>query len=182
MSQETPESISAAFRDAMNDLAGIHHVAVAGVRAWRQTLEPHLTDPVNPSADFLSGHGDPQTADAVGYQRWRIDTVLERLADDGPVARALGRQWAVMVASVWEHDFRPRLADAFGVSKSEIKNQLMADITYLRNDVVHHKGIATPRNAGRCQQLKWASSGEEINITTERVADFMQFLGLTFKP
>ena len=53
----------------------------------------------------------------------------------------------------------------------------MADIGRMRNDVIHHHGVATIKNSGRCEVLKWFQSGDTILITGKEVADFMQHVG-----
>lgn len=165
------------FKDVLNDIAGVHHTALMGVTKVREFFVPLLADAPDPDLDLIIGHGDPNEADTLGYQRWRIGDVAERLAEDGPVARDLGMQWAVMVAAQWE-SYRQKIADVQGVERNVITDQLMADVAYMRNDVVHHRGIATKQNCGRCKVLRWFEPGDAIVITTERVAEFMHALGM----
>jgi hypothetical protein len=58
----------------------------------------------------------------------------------------------------------------------------MADAVRLRNDIVHHRGIATKRNAGCAEVLTWFDEGDAILVTTARVAEFMGHFGLTVSP
>lgn len=89
-----------------------------------------------PGSSFAIGHGNPDMPDSFSYQRWLYDELDEKLAIDGPVACALGQQWVVMVASLWNDHFRQRLADAKGMEKLEITDPYLADINRMRNDVV----------------------------------------------
>jgi hypothetical protein len=59
-----------------------------------------------------------------------------------------------------------------------VKFATFADVCRMRNDTVHHRGIATKRNTGRCEVLKWAEVGEPIIVTSQRVAEFMGHFGL----
>ena len=58
-----------------------------------------------------------------------------------------------------------------------MKDPAMADIGRMRNDVIHHVGIASKRNTGRCEVLKWFAAGEVIHPMMVHVAEFT-YLGL----
>jgi hypothetical protein len=51
----------------------------------------------------------------------------------------------------------------------------------MRNDVVHHGGIAQKKNSGRCEVLRWFESGDRMLVRQARVLEFMEHLGLTFR-
>jgi hypothetical protein len=119
------------------------------------------------------GIGDPNLPGARPYAQWRVSEALAKVAPNGPVDRWLGQQWIVFTFTIWEHDYRCRLAAAHGVSPSAIAHPLLGDLRLLRNDVVHHGGIATDRNAGRCAVLRWFRPGDDIAITGERFVEFV---------
>jgi hypothetical protein len=83
-----------------------------------------------------------------------------------------------MVASLWNDHFRERLAAAKGIAKNEVEDPFLADINRMRNDIVHHGGVATARNSGRCEVLRWFSAGDVMHVYPEHVAEFMHYLGL----
>lgn len=112
---------------------------------------------------------------------WPIKSLPERLADDGPVAEQLGQQWLVLVCTEWEDHYRQRIADAAGVPKNEVKSPAMGDVSKMRNDVVHHRGVATKGNSGRCEALTWFKPGDRMLIQQARVREFMEHLGLTWR-
>jgi hypothetical protein len=94
-----------------------------------------------------------------------------------PVSRTLGQQWIVLVASLWNDHYRDRLAQAKGVAKNEVRDRYLADINRMRNDIVHHRGIATAHNTGRCEVLKWFSVGEEMHVYAAHIAELVAYLG-----
>jgi hypothetical protein len=132
----------------------------------------------DPEQEVLFGAGNPNDPNSLSYGRWKIGSIEKRLADNGPVAKHLGQQWAVLVTSQWEHVFRPRMAKAAGVEKNEVASAVLADIARIRNDIIHHEGIATKKNCGRCEVLRWFDVGDPIVITRERVTEFMARLRL----
>jgi hypothetical protein len=178
---ESTEQVAAEFYASLNDIAGTHHAGLWGLRLLREHLASLLAEAPDPDADFIVGHGDPNTPEGLGYQRWRVGSIPDRLADGGIVARQLGQQWAVLVASRWEHEYRPRLAAALEVPKNELAVPIMGDVVRMRNDIVHHHGVATLSNACRAEVLTWCTEGEPISITTQRVSEFMAHFGLTMR-
>lgn len=168
------------FTELMNDLAGAHAFAVVGIICVREEVVPRsLPDNVGPDSMWFIGGppGDPNVpGEAFSYQSWRIQDLPAHLDPDGPVFRALGQQWLVMVVAQWEH-YRKRLADAEGVETSEVEDAVLADLTRMRNDVVHHRGIATQHNTGRCERVKWFKVGEPVHVMAVHVAEFMGYLG-----
>jgi hypothetical protein len=130
--------------------------------------------PENPDPDVFIGIGDPNTPQARTYASWRLSTALGQVAKDGPVERWLGHQWLVLVYSLWEHEYRPRLAAMRGCSIEEIQHPLLGDLRLLRNDVVHHRGIASQGETGRCELVTWFQVGDPIQLKAEHFEEFMR--------
>jgi hypothetical protein len=98
------------------------------------------------------------------------------------VWRDLGQQWIVAIASWWNDHYRQQFADALDIDRDLATHPLMGDINKMRNDVIHHHGIATADNTGRCEILTWFKPGDTIHVTHEHVAEFMKHLGLAAHP
>lgn len=179
---DDPQTVIDEFLAQMNDVAGVHAMALMGIRRVHALAMEHEPVDRTPESSFSIGHGDPNTPEGFSYQRWLYDELDEKLAIDGPVARALGQQWVVMVASLWNDYYRQRLADAKGIHKNEVADPCLADINRMRNDIVHHGGIATARGCGRCEALRWFEAGDEIHIYQAHVAEFADYLGLIEPP
>jgi hypothetical protein len=96
---------------------------------------------------------EPWGRDQLCYQRWPWVTLLDRLDSDGPIVRDLGQQWVVMVAAQWNENFRERMGQVTGRTDNGVKDPVFADINRMRNDIIHHGGIASQRNTGRCEEL-----------------------------
>ncbi len=163
------------FIDELNDIAGIHAMALTGIIKMAE-FAGTLKAPSANSTLFV-GHGNPNSQEGLAYQRWSIRTLAERLAPEGPVVQALGQQWIVMVASKWNDHFRALIAKALGIEKNELKDAAMADINRMRNDIVHHRGIATKGNTGRCEVLRWFEIGEPLHVLPVHVSELMSYMG-----
>ena len=148
------------WAEVLNDIAGTHAFSLAGLALAREHYMPLAENAPDPERDLIWVQGfSPKDPDKFGYMKWKIKTIPERLAQDGPVAQRIGQQWAVLVHTQWEHNFRPRFAEAADIEKNDVKEPLMADIGRMRNDIIHHHGKATKKNCGRCEVLKWFQPG-----------------------
>jgi hypothetical protein len=166
------------FLALMNDVAGAHALSLVGLIQLRSVVLDVEPENRTVESTMFIGHGDPNSPEGFAYQRWRLDELPNQLHADGPIVRALGQQWVVMVASQWNDHYRQRLADAKGIAKNDVADPYLADVNRMRNDVVHHRGIATKRNTGRCEQLRWFDVGEPIHVMPAHIAEFMAYLGL----
>jgi hypothetical protein len=168
-------SVTREFIEVLNDIAGTHAMSILGIiqmAEFADTLEAP-----KPDSTLFIGYGDPNSEEGLAYQRWPIRTLEERLSPEGPVVRALGQQWIVMVASQWNDHYRKRIADALGIKTNEVEDAVMADINRMRNDIIHHRGIVTATNSGRCEVFRWFSEGEPIHVMPAHVADLMRYVG-----
>jgi hypothetical protein len=177
------DEVKSELASFLNDAAGAHAFALMGLHLAHEQMTRVAAESINPTAPMLMGVGDPSEAGTVAYQSWSLNTIPDRLTDDGQVAIQLGQQWIVTVYAHWEHYFRSRFAEALGCSRDDVRVPLMGDMRHLRHDVLHHRGVATEEHTGRCEVLKdWFAAGEMILIDTKKVAQFMRHVGLTFTP
>jgi hypothetical protein len=175
---EGPKEVIEEFRSQMNDLAGTHAMCLAGLVQFNAALPDLEPQNRNEGSMLFVGHGDPNSPEGFAYQRWRYDDLPKYLDPDGPIVRSLGQQWVVMVTAQWEGHFRQRLADAKGIDKNDVKGPFLADLNRMRNDIIHHGGVATSHNTGRCEKFKWFAVGDTIHPMAVHIAEFMAYLGL----
>jgi hypothetical protein len=131
----------------------------------------------NPDPRIFIGSGPPGQVGPFGVRH--MSEVLNDVAKGGPVETTLGQQWLVSVFTAWEHNFRRRLATAHGVDESQITAPVLGDLRHLRNDVVHHHGIATAENTGKCLVLRhWVAVGDPIRLSGEHFDELMRIFPL----
>jgi len=79
--------------------------------------------------------------------------------------------------ALWDDEYRPRLAAIHGRTKNEEKYDLFGDLRRLRNDTVHHRGIATVEETGKCVLLKhWFRPGEMIRLEGRHFDEFFKLI------
>jgi len=160
-----------------NDLAAAHGFSVMGLErlpAYVATLPKHSMDqdPLILVGDDLTDN--PKTPH---YAGWRLSEVISQVKRNGPVETRLGHLWIVTLYALWEEKYRPRLAAAHGRSLADEKYDLWGDLRHLRNDVVHHGGIATAENTGRCVLLRhWFQPGNVIRLKSRHFDEFLRLI------
>jgi hypothetical protein len=163
------------FRGYLNDTSASASFAAMGLQHLANYFGSIPSSPTNPDPTVHIGVGDPNLPNAVAYAVLRRSQVLDKIAPGGLVEVRLGQQWIVNVLTAWEHEYRPRLAAVHGCATGELKYPLLGDLRLLRNDVVHHHGIATDENSGRCKILRgWIRVNEPIVVGGQQFAHFTQ--------
>lgn len=106
-----------------------------------------------------------------------LSQALQLMRDGGPIEARLSQQWIVSTFSAWDEWIRPRLAKVHGCDERELVFPLFGDLRQLRNDVVHHGGIVTAKNAGKCKFFgNWLSAGDEILLTADALGLFLRLM------
>ncbi|WP_226367831.1 hypothetical protein [Pseudonocardia sp. ICBG162] len=184
MKAETVDSIMGEFHTFLNDAAGVLGYALTGVQLSSLQFEAsckQFGDQASGVPVEMTVLVDGEDASRVEtFHVWRQDAVRENLADGGLVQAQIGHQWLLMVFHAWEDEYRPRLAVARQMSIAEVSDPVLGDLRHMRNDIVHHRGVATQKNSGRCEQLKWFKAGERMVIDRQMVWQIMNYFGLTF--
>ena len=169
---ESVADVITELRAFVNDSLATEAFAAGGIKHQLAFIDQLPTKPENPDPTIFIGVGEPNERFAP-HSQWRLSEVRQQLADGGPVEQRLGRQWIVYVYTAWDNEYRPRLERARGLEKDALKVPLMGDFRRLRNDVVHHRGIATKKNAGKCKIIgHWVTLGSPIHVTPERFDEF----------
>ena len=82
--------------------------------------------------------------------------------------------WIAHIYGIWDSHFRPALRDAFSGDDIILPEEdVMGDLGYIRNDLLHHAGKASVNNVGRCKMLTWFQPGDPMILELRHVYDFM---------
>jgi hypothetical protein len=81
----------------------------------------------------------------------------------------------VLIFSFWEHEYRPKFAAALGLKNStDLKVPLFGDLKFLRNDIVHHKGIVTRDTIKKISEIRGLQEGKDIALNEKEVELMIQ--------
>ena len=81
--------------------------------------------------------------------------------------RVIGNMCIIVIYQYWEDQFRPELARLLGRNISDITSDIMGDIRYLRNSIIHHASIAL-KEIENTKLLQWYKEGDEIFINEDQ--------------
>src|SRR5262249_6241082 len=112
-------SIRRELAEFLNNAIATHAYARGGLLHQRAFFERLPSTPENPDPTVYMGRGDPNENFAP-FASWKLSEVKERLAPNGDIERWLGQQWVVSTYAAWEHEFRPRLAQAAELDTGQI--------------------------------------------------------------
>jgi len=79
--------------------------------------------------------------------------LVAEMAEGGVTHQRLTQQWIVTVYTGWDAEFRGRLAAVHEVDKEQIRADFFGDLRHLRNDIVHHRGLASREHSTRCRTV-----------------------------
>ena len=126
------------YMDALAGFAG-HHTSV-----WRQVhriLRPFENRQENGEVVIVhTSYEDPTKPDIIHNRIVRADTYLEENSPGGTNERRQAWGIVIFLYTFWEDEIRPRLAAAQGVSKDEVRSDVMGDCRILRNAILHAQG------------------------------------------
>jgi hypothetical protein len=174
--EDAAQAAAVEFIDMLNDLAGNHAMALSGVAITLQSVSAVKLKKQSPDSMNFVGYTDPNTGQSIYWQKWPLNKIPDLLDPDGPVIRSIGQQWVVTLIAQWTEHFRPLFADTLGVPVKEVIDPAMGDMNKLRNDIVHHRGIASKDGGGRCQN-RWFDPGEPIHVMPVHIVQFMDYFG-----
>ncbi|WP_304116554.1 hypothetical protein [Mycolicibacterium bacteremicum] len=173
-----------------------HSVVVQKVEEWErphqrflQGLEPtdvgHYLDVKTLMYADSGGPGRVHMQDLVsaingGAVIWMAGAGRETV-DSYPEAQAVSyAQWFSHAFSLWEEQFRGRIAMWFDnqtserIRGSDIRNDYFGDIRLIRNDFVHNKGIC--KDSAQLRRLEWGLTRRRpIEITPEQMLSLIDF-------
>jgi hypothetical protein len=175
MSADAVREVLRELGQFLDDAIAAYSFARLGLRSVAETTARLPTMAQNPDPMHYIGVGDPASPEP--FWAWRRSELLWQVAQDGPAETHLGQQWIGHVYTGWQEAYRPRLAAAHGCGKADLRYPVLGDLRLLRNDVVHHRGRATPHNTGRCVVLgHWFAVGDVIRLRDEHFVEFRALL------
>lgn len=87
----------------------------------------------------------------------------ERLKENGLNYSKIANLCIVSIYQYWEYH-RNKIGENYNLDKNSIVSDLMGDIRFYRNSIVHNKGVGND-DMDKCKILSWFKGGDEINLT-----------------
>ena len=85
------------------------------------------------------GRGPPTDPKNILYHKCTQGEFKRRNSRGGTNEQFLGRYCVVLLYEYWESEYRKRFADAAGLPREQLTNDLFGDLRHLRNAVLHNR-------------------------------------------
>lgn len=121
----------------------------------------------------------------------RIGTLecIEKSKKDGHFSNVVAKSLLCTMYSLWDEDFRHRVAAAAGYEAAYLECHLMGDLRKIRHCVIHQKSIV-PKKGLKFEVLKWDIPEGQLKISFSMFLDFndqvrgkgMRIIGFSLPP
>ena len=152
---------------------------VVGGRAAALEQYSHVFRPENRDTMFYVGTQFPDREQSLGKSTIAQMTqgdFLEALRPGGTIERLQANAFIVFVYTLWEENYRQKLANIFSVAKDAIVCDLMGEIRHIRTWIVHDNS-AVPHNwRVKCPMLGqfWELEPGELAVTEKMLHSLME--------
>lgn len=166
------------FRDIINAIYGVYFDSSRGFFLLSKALIDEQkraiqllkkTNPELANLEYLDKQkscyvrGDPNKPDSVLLQ---VSTQAEQKARNeygGANHKFIANMCLVSIYQYWEDEYREKIEQALELKKNTIQSDTMGDIRWLRESIIHNKGVAK-KKVEKNKVLKWFKEGDEIYI------------------
>ncbi|MGB2762128.1 MAG: hypothetical protein WBC21_01150 [Minisyncoccales bacterium] len=170
------------FIKIVDEIYGVYLDSTAGFDTVRESciklqknlaVECSLSEEEIDKRSFTFGKGNPNKKGAYPLHVCSQGIFKKRNKKNGRNYRIIARLCLVMIYQYWEDYYRPRIAEENKVLKENIKWDIIGDLRFFRESIIHHKGIAIPK-IENCKILKWFKEGEIININNRQFEEIIR--------
>jgi hypothetical protein len=159
------EDIIGLYYDSMSAYAGSYFALVEQQEKFAEEFGMSIEEIDTRRKAYATGHpSDPDTQILHSTTQGQFKA---NHAEEGKNALAMGNISVCQIFAYWEDGYRGPIAKDFGIDKKELLSDIFGDIRQLRNDILHHRGIATNK-VTRYQLTKWFDVGDSIRINQEK--------------
>ncbi|MBU3924839.1 MAG: hypothetical protein KKI14_04145 [Nanoarchaeota archaeon] len=117
------------------------------------------------------GKGNPNDPKSYPLHVCTQGEFKKRNEDNGKNYKVIANLCLVQIYQYWDSHYRNKIAEEIGKKTLEIN--IMGDLKYFRDSIIHHRGIAL-ENIKKCKILKWHKVREEINIDREKCEEIIR--------
>ena len=136
VSDESQDEVTGALRAFSRDCQMMTTWFV-GIMASRSAMREHLERLADQGVPLRIATLRPDGRDAAVLAETPATEVIESIADAGEFERLYANSFVVFAYHLWEETIRPKIADAIGVDRSDVRADLMGEWRLLRNWIVH---------------------------------------------
>jgi hypothetical protein len=126
--------------------------------------------------------GDSHPDEGSWQARMKVGDFLDACSENGKFSNDIAMAFIVSIYSLWEENYRIKIAKEVGKKKNTIKSELMGDVRTIRNCIVHENGIFR-EEPPLLKSLNWQLSPGPLIISSEMFKELINkinFMTVTF--
>ncbi len=98
---------------------------------------------------------------------------LNGLKENGPFSQLIAFGMITWIFAMWEEEYRKKIANELNVQKADILCDVMGDLRFFRNWIVHNNGFAN-KDVKKLVTLNWLKNGDPIVITSDEMGTIQE--------
>ena len=155
------------------DLYAYHAETCAALHHWCKHLKKHIKTPNKTNHKIFFGKDDPNAQDATFQYAKTVDRAIADSAKNGAHESILRRSVIALTYSVWEDQYRQRIAYECGLNhKDDIKSDVFHDVNRYRQAILHAGG----RLIGAPKVVKFFREGDQVLLDDNHIDELFSIL------
>lgn len=122
---------------------------------------------------LIYGKGDPNKPESEILQVSTQGELKARNEKGGANYKFIANMCLVSIYQYWEDEYRKKIEEALGLEENVVQSDIMGDIRWLRESIIHNKAIAS-KKVRKCKVLKWFKKGAEITIDKDMFEEMVR--------
>lgn len=164
------------FIKVINDIYGVYLDSTNGFDTIRKNfiaIQKHYNTPevALKEKNIYYGKGNPNNENSYPLHCCTQAEFKKRNEINGKNYKIIANLCLVQIYQLWESHYRKQIAKK--MDKKNLEVDIMGDLKYFRESIIHHQGIAI-KNIKKCKILKWYKAGDTININKEKFEEIIR--------
>lgn len=120
-------------------------------------------DGYNPDGRFQIGQKDETFSHRTAVAEMRNKEAVDGMRKNGPFSQIIAHGIIIWVYSLWNEEYRKKIAEELGKETNDIMCDVMGDIRILRNFIVHDYAVASQK-VENLTTLNWIKEGPLVFV------------------
>jgi hypothetical protein len=101
------------------------------------------------------------------------EDLVQMMQHDGDFCDTIAKSLLVLLYARWDEYYRPLFAKEIGADSKKVRCNLLGDLRYIRNCIVHAKSVITNEHT-KLKVLSWSIAPGPLVVTKEMLTVFVE--------
>lgn len=158
------------FLQTIDDIYGVYIDSTHGFDTVRNNFIKtqkllKIPDEELKEKNIYYGRGNPNHKNSYPLHHCTQEEFKRRNEINGKNYIIIANLCLVQIYQYWENHYRKQIADE--MNQKNLNSDIMGDLKYFRESIIHHRGIAL-ESIEKCKILKWYKVNDRICIDKEK--------------